>query len=124
MATLGMITIKDVDHEPIFTLENPFRQTDFDSRIDAGEYICEPYSGTKFKNVYKVLNVPRRSDILFHAGNTEKNTLGCILLGLSAETYKEEPHVGLSKIAMDYFRDLIGQEPFKLRIFDGVLKWT
>jgi hypothetical protein len=113
-----MITIRGVDHEPIFTLENPLRQTDFDSRIDAGEYICEPYSGTKFKNVYKVMDVPRREDILIHAGNKERDTEGCILLGLTAETMKEEPVVTMSKIAMDYFRDLIGPEKFKLRILD------
>ncbi len=29
-----------------------------------------------------VLNVPGRSDILIHDGNTEKDTAGCILVGL------------------------------------------
>jgi len=49
------------------------------SCIPTGEYVVEKYSGTKYKNVWKILNVPNRSNILIHWGNTHKNTEGCIL---------------------------------------------
>jgi hypothetical protein len=45
-ATLGMLSVLGESHDPIFTLENPLRATEIDSRIPAGEYICGPYSGT------------------------------------------------------------------------------
>lgn len=115
-ATLGMLKIEGVEHSPIFTLENPQRKTLEDCLIPAGEYECEPYSGTKYKDVYKVLDVPGRTDILFHWGNWEKNTLGCILLGLGSGMMKGEPAVSNSKKAIEYFRGLIGDEKFKLII--------
>jgi len=65
-ATLGMLKILNIPHDPFFTLENPLRETTHDSRIPSGNYVCTPYSGTKFKNVYKVLGVEGRTDILMH----------------------------------------------------------
>lgn len=51
------------------------------SCIPAGTYNITSWESPKFGHVYKVLNVPDRTDILFHAGNTEDATRGCILLG-------------------------------------------
>lgn len=51
------------------------------SCIPAGTYKATAYSGTKYKNVWIVNDVPGRSAILIHWGNTEANTAGCILLG-------------------------------------------
>jgi hypothetical protein len=112
--TLGMITVSGVEHEPIYTLENPQRSTKKDSRIPAGIYTCEPYSGTKYKNVYIVTGVPGRTAILFHWGNTEKDTAGCILLGLKTGRLDGAPAVLSSKKAFNYFKSLIGNKPFKL----------
>lgn len=116
--TLGMLQIKDIEHKPIYTLENPQRETSADSLIPAGLYHCEPYSGTKYKSVYKVMNVPGRTDILFHWGNWEFDTEGCILLGLGSGTMKGLPAVKNSKKAMDQLRSIIGMEPFFLKVFD------
>src|SRR3990167_3887920 len=80
-ATIGALTIGREFHPAIFTLENPKRATSKDDRIPAGTYQCVPYSGTKYKNVYHVQDVPGRSAILIHWGNTEKDTEGCILIG-------------------------------------------
>jgi hypothetical protein len=51
------------------------------SSIPAQQYWCERYSSPKFPNTYRVRNVPGRSKILFHAGNTIRDTAGCIILG-------------------------------------------
>ncbi len=115
-ATLGMLTVVGEDHSPIFTLENPLRETIVDSRIPDGQYECEPHSGTIHKDVYLIKNVPERTDILLHSGNTEADTRGCILLGMVASTGGGIPRIDGSKIAVEKFRLLIGSENFILTI--------
>lgn len=117
-ATLGMLTIEGVFHNPFFILENPLRDTKVDSRIPAGTYTCKPYSGTKYKDVYILENVPDRSAILMHWGNFEKDTEGCILIGESAGMMQNQPAIMNSKVAFKMFSDLIGKNPFTLEIKD------
>lgn len=116
-ATLGTLTIEGVKTDPIYTLENPKRATDKDSRIPAGVYKCKPYSGTKYRDVYIVLDVPNRSAILLHWGNFERDTEGCVLLG-NKFTLKPEPAVLESKRCFERFRSLIGKNEFTLTIED------
>jgi hypothetical protein len=115
-ATLGMLSIQGVEHDPIFTLENPLRSTPVDSRIPAGFYQCKPYSGSKFQNVYLVQGVFGREAILIHWGNFEKDTSGCILVGLESGVLQGEPAVMFSKKAFDYFHGLIGEDIFELTV--------
>jgi len=111
-----MLTVEGINHDPFFTLENPKRETEKDSLIPAGTYECEPYSGTKYKDVYLVKGVPGRSAILFHWGNFEKDTEGCILVGDGAGMLSGQPAITGSKLAFERFRRLIGQNKFTLRI--------
>ena len=66
------------------TLELPWRRNQRNvSRIPSGptyrvNYLARSASG-RYKDVYHVLDVPSRSGILFHAGNTTRDTRGCIL---------------------------------------------
>ena len=53
------------------------------SSIPAQQYICEPFISEKHGKTFLVTNVPGRSSVLFHAGNTVEHTAGCILLGSS-----------------------------------------
>ena len=115
-ATIGILTIGDIVTDTIFTLENPKR--DKDSRIPAGTYACSPYSGTKYKDVYIIENVPNRSAILFHWGNTEKDTLGCILLGNTLGKIGVDPAIFQSKKCFERFRSIIGNNSFNLTIED------
>lgn len=117
-ATLGQLTFDDIKTDAIYTLENPKRKTDKDSRIPAGTYTCKPYSGTKYKDVYEVTNVPNRTAILFHWGNTEKDTLGCILLGNKIGKIGSEPAILESKKCFERFRSLVGKNSFTLIIED------
>ncbi len=116
-ATLGTLTIDDVKTGPIYTLENPKRATDVDSRIPAGVYTCKPYSSVKHPNVYEIMDVPNRTAILLHTGNRESETLGCILIGNKMAT-KPEPMIYESKKCFERFRTLIGHESFTLTIED------
>jgi len=117
--TLGILKIEDIP-TPFFTLENPWK---FNKRniscIPPGTYKCEPFSGTKFKNVYEVGGVPQRSYILFHVGCTTEDTRGCILLGLSTGDIQGEPAVLRSRRAINKFRAIIGNNDFVLTINQG-----
>lgn len=50
--------------------------------IPTGEYIVTKTFSTRFKrNMYLLNNVPGFEGIRIHAGNTEKDTEGCLILG-------------------------------------------
>ena len=67
-----------------WTLELPYRMNKQNiSCIPTKQYSCRRTISSKFGNTFQVLDVPDRSNILFHPGNTEKNSKGCILLGKS-----------------------------------------
>lgn len=71
------------------TLEQPWRDNKaLISCIPKGDYEVVKYDGTKFKNVFLLKNVPLRSAILIHAGNTVDDTQGCILVGNSFQEGK------------------------------------
>lgn len=69
-----------------FTLEEPWRNNEPKiSCIPEGVYKCKKHNGAKFSNVWEVLDVPGRSAILIHSGNTLADTEGCILVGLGTD---------------------------------------
>jgi len=115
--TIGILQIKGIDHDPIYTLENPWKfNRPSISCIPIGEYECEPFSGAKYKAVYQVKDVKNRTYILIHSGNLPKDTSGCILLGLSAGRIGSEAAVLESRKAVEYFKGLIGKRDFTLHI--------
>lgn len=56
------------------------------SCIPMGQYTMKPKNSKKYGKVYIVEKVQNRSGILFHIGNTKKDTKGCILPGQSFGT--------------------------------------
>ncbi len=60
--------------------------------IPVGVYTCrktynrKTLGGLYIEETFEVMNVPGRSGILIHVGNSEKDTSGCILLGLGLES--------------------------------------
>ena len=73
------------------TLELPdllnFREK---SSIPAQQYRCARVDSPRFGETFEVWNVPGRSDILFHAGNTKADTKGCIILAQHWGKLKEQ----------------------------------
>jgi hypothetical protein len=66
----------------LMTVENAWRDNKRNvSCIPTGEYICKRYNSRKYGITYVVKGVTDRTGILFHRGNTHKDTRGCILLG-------------------------------------------
>lgn len=76
------------------------------SCIPAGEYEVQPYSSARHPNVWEVTNVPGRTAILIHNGNTEEDSLGCILVGQSAGELDGEPAVLNSDACLDMLRGI------------------
>jgi hypothetical protein len=64
------------------TCEDPWNDNKVGiSCIPEGAYSVLPHSGEKYKNVWRLREVPGRSDILIHNGNSIADTRGCILVG-------------------------------------------
>ncbi len=116
--TFGMMDIEGVSHDPIFSLENPLRETNVDSRIPKGSYLCLPFIGVKYKGVYEVCSVPGRTAILIHWGNFEEDTEGCILVGDGAGMLNRRPAVLNSRNCFKRFKELLDSRPFILDIYD------
>ena len=69
------------------TLELPWYDIDNDgysdknvSCIPDGKYICYRYQSPTHGEVWEIQDVPKRTRVQIHAGNTVKDTLGCILV--------------------------------------------
>lgn len=63
------------------------------SCIPVGRYLCKRVQSPKFGNTFEVTGVPGRSKILFHKGNLDDDSHGCILVGEQFEIYKSEPGI-------------------------------
>ena len=82
---LGNIKIVGLEHNPIYTLENPWMNNKpWISCIPAGDYALKRKHSGKFGATWELFTVDGRTDILIHAGNTEKDTSGCILVGTAS----------------------------------------
>jgi len=49
-------------------------------QIPEGRYYCKRFHGEKFKNTFEIV-VQDHTALLFHAGNIEADSRGCVLLG-------------------------------------------
>lgn len=74
---LGVMLIDSVIF--CFTLE-PDRNERSKLYIPRGVYHCQRFRGTKWPNTFEIV-VPGHTAVLFHSGNVEADTLGCVLLG-------------------------------------------
>lgn len=98
--------LRDDDNKPIgvFTLEQQYRDNEHNiSCIKPGTFKLIPHNTDHFHDVWQLLDVPGRDAILIHAGNTIKDTHGCILVGLQAIP----TGVGQSQAALSYLRTLL-----------------
>ena len=80
--TMGVLTYEG---NQWWTVEKPWNNNQpFESSIPEGRYKMGRHDSPKFgKNTWHILEVPDRSYILIHAGNTSNDVVGCIALGKS-----------------------------------------
>lgn len=50
------------------------------SSIPAQQYCCERTISPRWGETFEITKVPDRFNILFHAGNTDDDTAGCVIL--------------------------------------------
>lgn len=121
-ATMGTLVVCGTKEllPQIHTLEDRWRQNaQRVSCIPAGTYRAVPHGWkptdpVKFKRVWRLLNVPGRDAILIHAGNTDADTLGCILVGMA----KDGSRIVESRKALDLLRDAIGEQSITVVVRD------
>lgn len=116
----GTFGVMLVDGLPFcVTLEDPDNNNAMGiSCIPKGIYEVEPWNSDKYPNTYHVKDVPGRTAILMHSGNTVNDTMGCILLGTFYSTFNGLPSIAGSKDALNTFRSKMGREKFTLTIKD------
>lgn len=116
--TFGVLVIDEI---PIcVTCEDPWNENHSNiSCIPMGTYEVQKFNGTKYKDVWQIMNVPNRSAILIHNGNTIKDTEGCVLVGESFSLNGPVPMVTNSVKTLEKLRDILPDE-FSLRIMDAL----
>lgn len=78
--TLGILIISDLAFCVTLELPDQLNRRNI-SNIPTGQYLCKKIVSPKFGETFEILNVPNRSNILFHAGNVIEDTKGCIIIG-------------------------------------------
>jgi hypothetical protein len=87
------------------------------SSIPAQQYVCVRWQSLKFGETFMVTDVPERSSILFHVGNVDDETEGCILLGSTIGKLKGDRAILNSGNTFKEFMDrLEGYNEFHLTI--------
>lgn len=88
-------------------------------KVPLGVYTCvrgihQLEKMTHSFETFQVMNVPGHTNILFHSGNVNADSAGCILLGLKNDNDKE---ILESRIAFQLFMSrLEGQNSFELTV--------
>lgn len=116
--TQGVLIWDDVAQ--YLTLEPPWRNNQVGkSCIPHGTYPAERHQSPKHGECILLSNVPNRSEILIHKGNTSAETAGCVLIGKNFGRYDGQPAVLNSSFALaDFLRrlDYLGHARFTIEI--------
>ena len=86
------------------TLERPWLDNRSNiSCIPEGNYVCRRRFSQKFGATFEVTDVPGRTHILFHKGNIEDDSHGCIIVGEQFENLRGKLAVLASKKGYNEF---------------------
>ena len=120
LATYGVLLQGDIPFA--VTLEDPWKNNAPNvSCIPAGAYKCVRVQSPKFGNTFEVAEVPGRFAILFHRGNLEDDTHGCILVGEMFNPVLGRPGITASKEGFAEFLHIVGMtNVFQLEIVEAL----
>lgn len=107
----------------LYTCEHSYQNADgsWDAKVQPGEYVCVrgPHSldGVHIFTTYEITGVVGHTNILFHPGNTEIDSEGCVLLGLGFSTLNGMKDVSRSQEAfLAFINWQAGVERFTLKV--------
>jgi len=88
------------------------------SCIPEGKYEVHRICSPKFGKCFHVQDVPGRSEILIHKGNYNKDTHGCILIGMGHADINDDGTIDVieSTHAMEKLQSVITEDIFTLII--------
>lgn len=115
-ATCGILLLNDRPF--LSTLELPYKENQKQiSCIPTGIYELHRHISPRFGETFIVQDVPNRENILFHWGNTVKDTQGCIIVGAWFGTLGDLPAVINSRLSFQKFMNYnLGQDKAQLTI--------
>lgn len=115
--TFGVLALNGI---PLaITLEQPWRNNaQRTSCIPPGTYHANITTSPRHGKCISIANVPNRTHILIHIGNTIKNTNGCILIGRAFHRFPIWGHgITSSRDALDLlFASIKGTEQITITI--------
>ena len=108
------------------TCEEPWRDNSPNiSCIPLGRYVCKRIVSPHFGGTFEITNVPGRTHVLFHKGNTTDDTQGCILVAEEFAGTNATPMIASSKRGYDeLMAKLVGYDAFDLEICDATAQRT
>ena len=102
------------------TVERPWLDNAPDvSCVPAGLYSCVRHSSQKYKDTFRLKDVPNRTGILLHPGNHMDHSAGCIIIGEKFDPYKDEPGIQSSSEGFQEFMKILeNRQTFELLILN------
>ncbi|MBW2645077.1 MAG: hypothetical protein JRE23_02660 [Deltaproteobacteria bacterium] len=102
------------------TLEREWKNNQWGiSCIPHDQYECMRVKSPKFGDTFQVMDVPNRKHILFHKGNLEDDSHGCILVGEQFEELNGVPAILSSRKGFgEFMQKLEGEDMFQLVILN------
>ena len=92
-----------------------------ESCIPVGTYMCRRVQSPKFGDTFEICDVPGRFHILFHKGNIEDDSRGCVVTGEEYGKYKGKTAVLSSGKAFKEFKQRTDSiDSFKLEVKNGI----
>jgi len=103
------------------SLEDPWRNNEQNvSCIPSGEYIARRFDSPTHGMTFQIMDVPGRTLILFHRGNTHINTEGCVLIGEKFHFLDGIPSIAASREGFDEFWSRVKDE----EEFEVSIRWV
>lgn len=106
--TLGVLRVLGTEAGYFVTMEPPWYLNEPKrSCIPEGTYKLLPVVSVHFGATWEITGVPKRTEILLHAGNFASATEGCILVGVSEEVIDGRVAVARSGTALTKLLDIL-----------------
>ena len=122
--TFGVLLVQEAPLMPLTPIATTCEEVwAFNQRnascIPSGRYRCDRVLSPKFGNTFEVKEVYGRDAILFHKGNTVKDTEGCILIGETFSLLDGVVSIGDSGKGFEEFLTLTAElDHFNLTVQD------